>query len=195
MKEREIVALILAGGKGSRLGSLTKHMPKPAVFYGGDYRIIDFTVSNCINSGIDTIGILTQYFSDKLHDYIDSLDLDHQMPEKNVYKMASDEESAPYLGTADAVYKNIEFLEQHHPEYVLILSGDHIYKMDYSKMLNFHKESGAAVTIASKPVEWTKASGYGILYCGYDGNVYGFDEKPRYPKSNLASMGVYMSSF
>lgn len=192
MKEKEMMALILAGGKGSRLGSLTNDMPKPAMFYGGDYRMIDFPISNCINSGLKTICVLTQYFSDILHKYIDSLNCTNHVTGVKVLKRSSNEHRLPYMGTADAVYKNIPLIDAAKAKYILVLAGDHVYQMNYSKMLSFHKQSRAAVTIASTPVDWSEASRYGILYSNSSGQVYHFEEKPPYPSHNLASMGVYI---
>ncbi len=193
---KECVAMLLAGGQGSRLYALTKKMAKPAVPYGGKYRIIDFPLSNCTNSGIDTVGVLTQYQPLALNDYIGSgqpWDLDrvnggvHVLPP---YQTASGAEW--YLGTANAIYQNISFIDRYHPKYVLILSGDHIYKMNYSKMLNFHKQKKADATIAVLEVEWEEASRFGIMNSDEDGKIFEFQEKPEHPKSNLASMGIYI---
>ena len=196
MKKTECVAMLLAGGQGSRLGVLTQKIAKPAVPYGGKYRIIDFPLSNCINSGIDTVGILTQYQPLELNDYIGSgkpWDLDrlnggvHILPP---YQKSKGGEW--YKGTANAIYQNISFIERYDPEYVLVLSGDHIYKMDYSVMLSQHKKQGAACTIAVLEVSLEEATRFGIMNTNPDGTVYEFEEKPKQPKSNLASMGIYI---
>lgn len=199
MKKTECVAMLLAGGQGSRLGVLTRNIAKPAVPYGGKYRIIDFPLSNCTNSGIDTVGILTQYQPMELNDYVGSgkpWDLDrvgggvHILPPYQKSKGGD-----WYKGTANAIYQNIPFIERYQPEYVAILSGDHIYKMDYSDMLKEHKESGAACTIAVMEVPKEEASRFGIMNCREDGTIYEFEEKPSQPKSNLASMGIYIFSW
>lgn len=193
---KEMIAMILAGGQGSRLYALTQKLAKPAVPFGGKYRIIDFPLSNCVNSDIDTVGILTQYQPLVLNEYIGNgqpWDLDrlhggvHVLPP---YQQASG--SDWYKGTANAIYQNIPFIAQWDPEYVLVLSGDHIYKMDYSKMLAYHKEKGAACTIAVYEVPMAEASRFGILNTNEDGSIYEFDEKPKKPKSNKASMGIYV---
>ena len=196
MANKKCVAMLLAGGQGSRLGVLTSKIAKPAVPYGGKYRIIDFPLSNCTNSGIDTVGILTQYKPLELNDYIGSgkpWDLNrtgggvHILPPYHGQKGGN-----WYKGTANAIYQNLEFIERYNPEYVLILSGDHIYKMDYSLMLESHIESGAACTIAVLEVSMEEASRFGIMNTKEDGTIYEFEEKPKNPKSNLASMGIYI---
>ena len=188
--------MLLAGGQGSRLGVLTRNLAKPAVPFGGKYRIIDFPLSNCVNSGIETVGVLTQYQPLELNDYIGNgqpWDLDsnnagvHVLPPYQKQKKTN-----WYKGTANAIYQNIPFIERYNPDYVVVLSGDHIYKMDYSKMLNFHKEKNAACTIAVYEVPMAEASRFGILNTNEDGSIYEFDEKPKKPKSNKASMGIYV---
>lgn len=199
LPKQEVVAMLLAGGQGSRLGVLTKNLAKPAVPFGGKYRIIDFPLSNCVNSGIETVGVLTQYQPLELNEYIGSgqpWDLDsmnggvHVLPPYQKSK-----KSDWYKGTANAITQNIPFIERYHPEYVVVLSGDHIYKMDYSKMINFHKEKNAACTIAVYEVPMEEASRFGILNTNEDGSIYEFDEKPKVPKSNQASMGIYVFSW
>lgn len=196
MKKTECVAMLLAGGQGSRLGVLTQKIAKPAVPYGGKYRIIDFPLSNCINSGIETVGVLTQYQPLELNDYIGSgkpWDLDRLSGGVHVLPPYQKIEGADwYKGTANAIYQNIPFIERYNPEYVLILSGDHIYKMDYSEMLQKHKDSGADCTIAVLEVSMEEASRFGIMNTNPDGTIYEFEEKPANPKSNLASMGIYI---
>lgn len=196
MKKNECVAMLLAGGQGSRLTVLTKKVAKPAVPYGGKYRIIDFPLSNCINSGITTVGVLTQYQPLELNDYIGSgkpWDLDRNNGGVHVLPPYQGNTGADwYKGTANAIYQNIPFIERYDPEYVLVLSGDHIYKMDYSKMLDQHKKSGAACTIAVLEVSMEEATRFGIMNCHEDGSIYEFEEKPAHPKSNLASMGIYI---
>ncbi len=191
--------MLLAGGQGSRLGVLTHSMAKPAVPYGGKYRIIDFPLSNCINSGIDTVGVLTQYQPLVLNDYIGSgepWDLDrihggvHVLPPYQQMKGTN-----WYKGTANAIYQNIQFIDQYNPEYVLILSGDHIYKMDYSKMIKAHREMEADCTIAVLEVPMEEASRFGIMNTDQNGMIYEFEEKPANPKSNKASMGIYVFSW
>ena len=188
--------MLLAGGQGSRLGLLTKVMAKPAVPFGGKYRIIDFPLSNCANSGIDTVGVLTQYQPLELNSYIGSgqpWDLDLSYGGVYVLPPYMTEKSGEwYSGTANAIYQNIGFIEQYDPEYVLILSGDHIYKMDYNRMLSAHIERGADITIAVRPVPWEVAPSFGIMNTDADHNIIEFEEKPKHPKSNLASMGVYI---
>ncbi len=195
-RKQECVAMLLAGGQGSRLYALTKTIAKPAVPYGGKYRIIDFPLSNCVNSGIETVGVLTQYQPLELSDYIGSgqpWDLDrmdagvHLLPPYQRNKGAD-----WYKGTANAIYQNMVFIERYDPEYVLVLSGDHIYKMDYAKMIAEHKKNKADCTIAVLEVEMEEASRFGILNTNEDGSIYEFDEKPAVPKSNLASMGIYV---
>lgn len=193
---KECIAMLLAGGQGSRLYALTKKLAKPAVPFGGKYRIIDFPLSNCVNSGIDTVGVLTQYQPLVLNDYIGNgqpWDLDRNYGGVHVlppYQTASG--SDWYKGTANAIYQNINFIDSYEPQYVVILSGDHIYKMDYAKMLNFHKEKGADCTIAVLEVPLADASRFGIMTADSEGNVTKFEEKPKEPKSNLASMGIYI---
>lgn len=199
MKKTKCVAMLLAGGQGSRLGVLTQNIAKPAVPYGGKYRIIDFPLSNCTNSGIDTVGVLTQYQPLELNDYIGSgkpWDLDRS--NGGVHILPPYQKSAGadwYKGTANAIYQNIPFIERYNPDYVLILSGDHIYKMDYSKMIELHKEREAACTIAVLEVSMEEASRFGIMNVDSDDNIYEFEEKPKEPKSNLASMGIYVFSW
>ena len=188
--------MLLAGGQGSRLGLLTKVMAKPAVPFGGKYRIIDFPLSNCTNSNIDTVGVLTQYQPLELNSYIGSgqpWDLD--MSYGGVYVLPpymTAKSGEWYSGTANAIYQNIGFIQQFDPEYVLILSGDHIYKMDYNRMLTAHIERNADITIAVRPVPWEVAPSFGIMNTDADHNIIEFEEKPKHPKSNLASMGVYI---
>ena len=195
-KNNECIAMLLAGGQGSRLGVLTKNIAKPAVPYGGKYRIIDFPLSNCVNSGIYTVGVLTQYQPLELNDYIGNggpWDLDRANGGVHIlspYQQIKGTEW--YKGTANAIYQNIQFIDRYNPEYVAILSGDHIYKMDYAKMLQFHKEKNAACTIAMLEVPWEEASRFGLMFVDDDGRITAFEEKPKNPKSNKASMGVYM---
>ena len=195
-RKQECVAMLLAGGQGSRLYALTREIAKPAVPYGGKYRIIDFPLSNCVNSGIETVGVLTQYQPLELNDYIGSgtpWDLDRMDAGVHVLPPYQKNKSADwYKGTANAIYQNIPFIERYDPEYVLVLSGDHIYKMDYSKMLDEHKANNADCTIAVIEVPMEEASRFGILNTNADGSIYEFDEKPKVPKSNLASMGIYI---
>lgn len=194
--KKEMIAMLLAGGQGSRLYVLTSSRAKPAVPFGGKYRIIDFTLSNCSNSGIDTVGVLTQYKPLELNAYIGTgqpWDLDRMCGGIQVlppYVTGSDGQW--YKGTANAIYQNIEFIEQYSPTYVLILSGDHVYKMDYAKMLKFHKEKGASATIAVMDVPIDQASAFGIMNTNEDLSIYEFEEKPKVPKSTKASMGVYI---
>ena len=198
-RKKECVAMLLAGGQGSRLYVLTKNVAKPAVPFGGKYRIIDFPLSNCVNSGIDTVGVLTQYEPHVLNAYIGSgqtWDLDRLRG--GVYVLPPYQKgktSEWYKGTANAIYQNIQFIDDYDPEYVLILSGDHIYKMNYNKMLQQHKETGADATIAVLDVPLTEASRFGIMNCKPDGTIYEFEEKPKNPKSTLASMGIYIFSY
>ncbi len=188
--------MLLAGGQGSRLGILTKNIAKPAVPYGGKYRIIDFPLSNCVNSGIYTVGVLTQYQPLELNDYIgngQSWDLDRVDGGVHIlspYQQIKGTEW--YKGTANAIYQNINFIERYDPEYVLILSGDHIYKMDYSEMIDYHKEKNADCTIAMLEVPWDEASRFGLMIVNDDGSISEFEEKPKNPRSNKASMGVYV---
>lgn len=196
---KKCIAMLLAGGQGSRLGILTRRMAKPAVPYGGKYRIIDFPLSNCANSDIDTVGVLTQYQPLELNAYIGSgasWDLDRVFG--GVYILPPYVKSKGgewYKGTANAIYQNIGFIEQYDPEYVLILSGDHIYKMDYSAMVEYHARKGAAATIAVIEVPWEEASRFGVMDAQSDGRITAFEEKPKKPKSNQASMGVYVFSW
>ncbi|MGY3716708.1 glucose-1-phosphate adenylyltransferase [Sutcliffiella cohnii] len=194
--KKSCVAMLLAGGKGSRLSSLTKNIAKPAVPFGGKYRIIDFTLSNCTNSGIDTVGILTQYQPLELHSYIgigSAWDLDRRNGGVTVLPPYSESAGVKwYTGTASAIYQNMNYLKQYDPEYVLILSGDHIYKMDYAEMLDFHVEKNADVSISVIEVPWEEASRFGIMNTNDQQEVIEFDEKPAHPKSNLASMGIYI---
>ena len=198
-RKKECVAMLLAGGQGSRLYVLTKNVAKPAVPFGGKYRIIDFPLSNCINSGIDTVGVLTQYEPHVLNAYIGSgqtWDLDRLRGGVSVLPpYQRGKASEWYKGTANAIYQNIPFIADYDPEYVLILSGDHIYKMDYNKMLRQHKETGADATIAVLDVPLSEASRFGIMNCRPDGTIYEFEEKPKEPKSTLASMGIYIFSW
>jgi len=196
---KECIAMLLAGGQGSRLYALTQSTAKPAVYFGGKYRIIDFPLSNCVNSGIDTVGVLTQYQPLELNEYLGNgqpWDLDrlyggvHVLPP---YQKATG--SDWYKGTANAIYQNIKFIERYDPQYVLILSGDHIYKMDYEKMLAQHKEKGADITIAVLDVPKEEASRFGIMTCDDEGRIVKFTEKPKNPDSTLASMGIYIFSW
>lgn len=195
-RKQECIAMLLAGGQGSRLGILTKNIAKPAVPYGGKYRIIDFPLSNCVNSGISTVGVLTQYQPLELNDYIgngQAWDLDRANGGVHIlspYQQIKGTEW--YKGTANAIYQNINFIDRYDPEYVVILSGDHIYKMDYNKMLEYHKEKGAACTIAMLEVPWEEASRFGLMILNDDNSISEFEEKPKNPRSNKASMGVYV---
>jgi glucose-1-phosphate adenylyltransferase len=197
--KKECVAMLLAGGQGSRLYALTQTVAKPAVPFGAKYRIIDFPLSNCINSGIDTVGVLTQYQPLVLNDYIGNgqpWDLDRLQGGVHVlspYEKASGADW--YSGTANAIYQNIPFIERYDPEYVVVLSGDHIYKMDYNKMLDFHKEKNAAATIAVLDVPKEEASRFGIMITDDEDNIIDFEEKPKNPRSTLASMGIYIFSW
>ncbi len=195
-RKKECIAMLLAGGQGSRLGILTKNIAKPAVPYGGKYRIIDFPLSNCVNSGIDTVGVLTQYQPLELNDYLgngEPWDLDRTNGGVHVLSPYQQIEGTSwYKGTANAIYQNINFIDKYDPEYVVILSGDHIYKMDYNKMLQYHKEKNAACTIAMLEVPWEEASRFGLMFVDGDGKITAFEEKPKVPKSNKASMGVYV---
>lgn len=196
MRRKEWIAMILAGGQGSRLTLLTKKIAKPAVYYGGKYRIIDFVLSNCSNSGIDTVGVLTQYQPLALNSYIgigSPWDLDRKKGGVTLLPPYVNEKGGEwYKGTANAIYQNINFIDEYNPEYVVILSGDHIYKMDYSKMLDYHKKKEADATIAVIEVPWEETSRFGIMNTEGDGKIYEFDEKPKQAKSNLASMGIYI---
>ena len=196
MIKKEMIAMLLAGGQGSRLGVLTSKVAKPAVAFGGKYRIIDFPLSNCINSGVDTVGVLTQYQPLRLNTHIGigiPWDLDRNIGGVTVlppYEKSSNSEW--YTGTANAIYQNLEYMESYNPEYVLILSGDHIYKMDYEVMLDFHKANNAEVTIAVMPVPIEEASRFGIMISDENHRITEFEEKPEHPRSNLASMGIYI---
>ena len=196
LRKKTCVAMLLAGGQGSRLGILTKKVAKPAIPYGGKYRIIDFPLSNCTNSGIDTVGVLTQYQPLELNAYIGSgapWDLD--ISNGGVFVLPPYQKGKSgewYRGTANAIYQNIAFLEQYNPDYVLILSGDHIYKMDYNAMLNYHIRNGADATIAVREVPWEEAPRFGIMNTDSEDRIIEFEEKPKNPKSNKASMGVYI---
>ena len=195
-RKKECVAMLLAGGQGSRLFALTNNIAKPAVPFGAKYRIIDFPLSNCINSGIDTVGVLTQYQPLVLNEYIGNgqpWDLDRNFGGVHVLSPYQKKaKSAWYEGTANAIYQNLNFIKMYNPEYVLILSGDHIYKMDYSKMLRAHIDNDADCTIAAIEVPLKEASRFGILNTNEDGSIYEFEEKPKQPKSTLASMGIYI---
>ena len=199
MKKKEMIAMLLAGGQGSRLGVLTAKVAKPAVAFGGKYRIIDFPLSNCINSGVDTVGVLTQYQPLRLNAHIGigiPWDLDRNVGGVTVlppYEKSTNSEW--YTGTANAIYQNLEYMESYNPEYVLILSGDHIYKMDYEVMLDFHKANNADVTIAAMPVPMEEASRFGIVVADNEKRITAFEEKPAVPRSNLASMGIYIFSW
>ena len=195
-RKKECVAMLLAGGQGSRRYALTSKIAKPAVAFGAKYRIIDFPLSNCINSGIDTVGVLTQYEPLELNEYIGNgqpWDLDRAFGGVHILSpYQAKKKSSWFEGTANAIYQNLNFMQKYNPDYVLILSGDHIYKMDYSKMLRAHKATGADCTIAAIEVPLKEASRFGILNTNADGSVYEFEEKPKEPKSNLASMGIYI---
>ncbi|MCB6415524.1 glucose-1-phosphate adenylyltransferase [Dorea acetigenes] len=199
MIKKEMIAMLLAGGQGSRLGVLTAKVAKPAVAFGGKYRIIDFPLSNCINSGIDTVGVLTQYQPLRLNTHIGigiPWDLDRNVGGVSIlppYEKSRGSEW--YTGTANAIYQNLDYMETFNPDYVLILSGDHIYKMDYEVMLDYHKENHADVTIAAMPVPMEEASRFGIVITDGSGRITEFQEKPPEPKSNLASMGIYIFSW
>ena len=196
MIKKEMIAMLLAGGQGSRLGVLTSRVANPAVAFGGKYRIIDFPLSNCINSGVDTVGVLTQYQPLRLNTHIGigiPWDLDRNIGGVTVlppYEKSTNSEW--YTGTANAIYQNLEYMESYNPEYVLILSGDHIYKMDYEVMLDFHKANNAEVTIAVMPVPMEEASRFGIMIADENHRITEFEEKPEHPRSNLASMGIYI---
>ncbi|MBQ8569822.1 MAG: glucose-1-phosphate adenylyltransferase [Oscillospiraceae bacterium] len=194
--KKECVAMLLAGGQGSRLYALTQNMAKPAVPYGGKYRIIDFPLSNCVNSGIDTVGVLTQYQPLALHDYIgngEPWDLDKQYGGAHALPPYQTALGAQwYTGTANAIYQNMAFVDRYNPEYVVILSGDHIYKMDYNDMLEYHKKKNADATIAVLDVSMEEASRFGIMITNDEGDIVDFEEKPKNPRSTLASMGIYI---
>lgn len=199
MIKKEMIAMLLAGGQGSRLGVLTSKVAKPAVAFGGKYRIIDFPLSNCINSGVDTVGVLTQYQPLRLNAHIGigiPWDLDRNIGGVTVlppYEKSTNSEW--YTGTANAIYQNIEYMESYNPDYVLILSGDHIYKMDYEVMLDYHKANNADITIAAMPVPIEEASRFGVVVTNDENRIIEFEEKPANPKSNLASMGIYIFSW
>ena len=196
MIRKEMISMLLAGGQGSRLGVLTSNVAKPAVAFGGKYRIIDFPLSNCVNSGIDTVGVLTQYQPLRLNTHIGigiPWDLDRNNGGVTVLPpYEKSDNSEWYTGTANAIYQNLNYIDSYHPEYVLILSGDHIYKMNYEVMLDFHKENNADVTIAAMPVPWEEASRFGLVITDENKQITEFEEKPANPRSNLASMGIYI---
>ncbi|MCL2198493.1 MAG: glucose-1-phosphate adenylyltransferase [Defluviitaleaceae bacterium] len=196
MRKKEMIAMLLAGGQGSRLGVLTSGQAKPAVPFGGKYRIIDFAMSNCVNSGVDTVGVLTQYQPLKLNQHLGigtPWDLDRRNGGVTVLAphMKTDD-GAWYMGTADAIYQNLDFIDQYNPEYVLILGGDHIYKMDYSRMLAFHKQNKCDVSVAALTVPWEEANRFGVMNIHDDNRIYEFEEKPPNPKSNFVNMGIYI---
>ena len=196
-QKKRCIAMLLAGGQGSRLKVLTEKTAKPAVPFGGKYRIIDFPLSNCVNSGIDTVGILTQYQPLELNEYIGNgqpwgLNKTHSCAQVLPPYERHDKKSGWYKGTANAIYQNIDFIERFHPDYVVILSGDHIYKMDYAAMVAYHEENGASCTIAVRDVPLAEASRFGILNTNPDNSIYEFEEKPKHPKSTNASMGIYV---
>jgi len=196
-QKKRCIAMLLAGGQGSRLKVLTENTAKPAVPFGGKYRIIDFPLSNCVNSGIDTVGILTQYQPLELNEYIGNgqpwgLNKTHSCAQVLPPYERHDKKSGWYKGTANAIYQNIDFIERYHPEYVVILSGDHIYKMDYAAMVAYHEKHNASCTIAVREVPLKEASRFGILNTNPDGSIYEFEEKPKVPKSTNASMGIYV---
>jgi len=199
MIKKEMIAMLLAGGQGSRLGVLTSNIAKPAVTFGGKYRIIDFPLSNCINSGVDTVGVLTQYQPLRLNTHIGigiPWDLDKNIGGVSIlppYEKSTSSEW--YTGTANAIYQNMEYMEYYNPDYVLILGGDHIYKMDYEAMLDFHKQKNADVTLATIPVPWEEASRFGVAITDEARRIMDFEEKPKEPRSNLASMGIYIFSW
>ncbi|MDI9520179.1 MAG: glucose-1-phosphate adenylyltransferase [Bacillota bacterium] len=198
-QHKNCVAMLLAGGQGSRLGILTRHVAKPAVPFGGKYRIIDFPLSNCANSGIDTVGVLTQYKPLELNSYIGSgAPWDMDISNGGVFVLppySRGDEGEWYKGTANAIYQNLAFIKQFNPNYVLILSGDHIYKCDYAEMVAFHVSHNAALTVAVREVPWEDASRFGIMNTDSENNITEFEEKPKNPKSNKASMGVYVFSW
>ena len=199
MIKKEMIAMLLAGGQGSRLGVLTQKVAKPAVSFGGKYRIIDFPLSNCINSGVDTVGVLTQYQPLRLNSHIGigiPWDLDRNVGGVTILPPYERSKGSDwYTGTANAIYQNLEYMESYNPDYVLILSGDHIYKMDYEVMLEYHKANNADVTIACMPVPIEEASRFGIVITDDNNRITEFEEKPAHPRSNLASMGIYIFSW
>ena len=199
MVRKEMIAMLLAGGQGSRLGVLTQKVAKPAVSFGGKYRIIDFPLSNCINSGVDTVGVLTQYQPLRLNAHIGigiPWDLDRNVGGVTILPPYERSKGSDwYTGTANAIYQNLEYMESYNPEYVLILSGDHIYKMDYEVMLEYHKANNADITIAAMPVPIEEASRFGVLITDDANRITEFEEKPAHPRSNLASMGIYIFSW
>ncbi|MDQ6421089.1 glucose-1-phosphate adenylyltransferase [Paenibacillus sp. LHD-117] len=196
MVRKEMIAMLLAGGEGKRLGVLTKDLAKPAVYFGGKYRIIDFTLSNCAHSGIDTVGVLTQYQPLELNRYLgigSPWGLDRRDGGMTILPpFVKQKGGVWYKGTANAIYQNMSFIERYNPEYVLVISGDHIYKMDYDLMLQHHKRSGADVTIAGLQVDWKEASRFGVMHVDDEDRITAFEEKPKNPTSNIASMGVYI---
>ena len=199
MVKKEMIAMLLAGGQGSRLGVLTAKVAKPAVAFGGKYKIVDFPLSNCINSGVDTVGVLTQYQPLRLNAHIGigiPWDLDRNIGGVTVLPPYEKSENTEwYTGTANAIYQNLDYMESYNPDYVLILSGDHIYKMDYEVMLDYHKANNADVTIAAMPVPIEEASRFGVVVTDDNHKITEFQEKPEHPKSNLASMGIYIFSW
>jgi glucose-1-phosphate adenylyltransferase len=199
MIKKEMIAMLLAGGQGSRLGVLTANLAKPAVAFGGKYKIIDFPLSNCINSGVDTVGVLTQYRPLRLNQHIGigiPWDLDRNIGGVTVLPpYEKSDNSEWYTGTANAIYQNLEFIDYYNPEYVLILSGDHIYKMDYENMLEYHKSCNADITLATYQVPWEEASRFGVVIADDNGIISEFEEKPANPRSNKASMGIYIFSW
>lgn len=196
MGRKEMIAMLLAGGEGKRLGVLTRDLAKPAVYFGGKYRIIDFTLSNCAHSGIDTVGVLTQYQPLELNRYLgigSPWGLDRRDGGMAILPPYVKQKGGVwYKGTANAIYQNMAFIERYNPEYVLVISGDHIYKMDYELMLQHHKQCGADVTIAGIEVEWKEASRFGVMHIDDEDRIKAFEEKPKNPTSNIASMGVYI---
>lgn len=199
MVKKEMIAMLLAGGQGSRLGVLTSNLAKPAVAFGGKYKIIDFPLSNCINSGVDTVGVLTQYRPLRLNQHIGigiPWDLDRNIGGVTVLPpYEKSDNSEWYTGTANAIYQNLEFIDYYNPEYVLILSGDHIYKMDYENMLEYHKSCDADITLATYQVPWEEASRFGVVITDENNVISEFEEKPANPRSNKASMGIYIFSW
>ena len=199
MRKKQCLAMLLAGGQGSRLGALTKKIAKPAVSFGGKYRIIDFSLSNCANSHIDTVGVLTQYKPMVLNAYIGTgAAWDMNTSYGGVHSLspyATEEGGQWYEGTADAIFQNLDFIEEYDPEAVLIISGDHLYKMDYNKMLKEHKKNNADLTVSVITVPWDEANRFGILSVDEQNRIVKFSEKPKNPDSNLASMGVFLEKF